>query len=68
MAAARMTAGSEDADPMAATNRESEDNPSIHASQAKGPDLHIHMSELDPLNDDIREGYVNDKVFKKVLE
>jgi len=26
------------------------------------------MSELDPLNDDIREGYVNDKVFKKVLE
>ncbi|KAF8219409.1 hypothetical protein L208DRAFT_1073115, partial [Tricholoma matsutake] len=47
---------------------QSQDDPSIYASQAKGPDLHIHMSELDPLNDDIRKGYVNDKHFKKVLE
>jgi hypothetical protein len=43
-------------------------DPTIFQSQAKGPDLHVHMSEQDTLNDDIRNGYVNDKLFQKVLE
>jgi hypothetical protein len=63
-----MTANSEEANPASSTDPQSEDNPSIYACQAKGPDLCIHMSEVDPLNHDIQKGYLNNKVFKKVLE
>ena len=63
-----MAANSEGTTPGPSTTPQSEENPSIYASQAKEPDLRIHMSELDPLNDDIRRGYQNDKVFKLVLE
>jgi hypothetical protein len=44
------------------------EDPTIFESLAKGPDLHVLMSEQDPLNDDIRRGYVNDKLFRKILE
>ncbi|KAF8218842.1 hypothetical protein L208DRAFT_1070635, partial [Tricholoma matsutake] len=68
VAAAIMTANAEEVTTTPSDTNQSQDDPSIYASQAKGPDLHIHMSELDPLNDNICKGYVNDKHFKKVLE
>ena len=66
--AARMTPNSEESTPCSSDGLQSGDNPSIYASQAKGPDLHIRMSEVEPLNDDIQDRYVINKVFKKVLE
>ena len=68
MAAARITENTKEDSGSSSRVDHSQDNPSIFASQAKGPDLHRHMSELDPLNDDIQKGYANDKVFKVVLE
>ncbi|KAF8235349.1 hypothetical protein L208DRAFT_1067584, partial [Tricholoma matsutake] len=63
---------------MAAASRDNEeevsaqdnpgDDPTIFESQAKGPDLHVHMSEQEPLNNNIQKGYVDDKLFKKILE
>jgi hypothetical protein len=53
IAAARMAANSEEVNPASSTNPKSEDNPLIYASQAKGPDLCIQMSVLDPLNNNI---------------
>ena len=44
-----------------------EDDPTILESQAKGPDLHVHMSEHDPLHEDISKGYSGDRMFKKIL-
>ncbi|KAF8222858.1 hypothetical protein L208DRAFT_1320105, partial [Tricholoma matsutake] len=63
-----MTANAEEVTTTPSDTNQSQDDPLIYVSQVKGPDLHIHMSELDPLNDDICKGYVNDKHFKKVLE
>ncbi|KAF8221662.1 hypothetical protein L208DRAFT_1063040, partial [Tricholoma matsutake] len=67
-AAAIMTANAEAVTTTPSDTNQSQDDPSIYASQAKGPDLHIDMSELDPLNDDICKGYVNNRHFKKILE
>jgi hypothetical protein len=44
------------------------DDPMVFESQARGPDLHVHMSEHEPLNDDIEKGYAHNKVFQKIFE
>jgi hypothetical protein len=44
------------------------DDPTVFESQARGPDLHVHMSEHEPLNNDIEKGYTHDKVFQKIFE
>ncbi|KAF8227296.1 hypothetical protein L208DRAFT_1213865, partial [Tricholoma matsutake] len=66
-AAALMTVNAKERNPLSSRNK-SKNDPLIHNSQAKGPDLHIHMSELDPLCDDIQKGYANNKFFKKLFE
>jgi hypothetical protein len=43
------------------------EDPMVYESQVQGPDLHVHMSEQDPLNDDICTGYINDQLFTKIL-
>jgi hypothetical protein len=68
MTAAKMAAASREDGVGSTTPDDPGEDPTIFLSQAKGPDLHVHMSEQDTLNDDIRDGYVNDKLFQKVLE
>jgi hypothetical protein len=63
---------------MAAGSREDEvesnalvnpgDDPTVFESQARGPDFHVHMSEHELLNNDIKKGYAHNKVFQKILE
>ena len=43
-------------------------DPTIFESQEKGPDLLVHMSEHNPLHEDISKGYADDKLFSKILE
>ncbi|KAF8227328.1 hypothetical protein L208DRAFT_1297577 [Tricholoma matsutake] len=66
--AANMAVASRDNEEEASAQDNPGDDPRIFKSQAKGPDLHVHMSEQEPLNDDIQNGYVNNKLFKKILE
>jgi hypothetical protein len=66
--AAKMAAASREDGAGSTTPNDPGEDPTIFLSQAKGPDLHVHMSEQDTLNDDIRDGYVNNKLFQKVLE
>ena len=63
-----MNAGTEGETSPSPSGNESRDDPSIFESQSKGRNLQEFMSERDPLNDDIRKGYIVDRVFKKILE
>jgi hypothetical protein len=63
-----MAAASREDGAGSATPDDPGEDPMIFRSQAKGPDLHVHMSEQDTLNNNIQDGYVNNKLFQKVLE
>jgi hypothetical protein len=63
-----MTATPNMAGDSSTTDRPVGEDLTIFESLAKGPDLRVLMSEQDPLNDDIRRGYVNDKLFRKILK
>jgi RNase H-like domain found in reverse transcriptase/Integrase zinc binding domain len=68
MIAANMAATAGEADTAVPAGGIMGDDPTIYESQVEGPDLHAHMSERDPLNDDVLTGYAQDKLFQKVLE
>ena len=63
-----MNAGTEGEASPAPSGNGSRDDPLIFESQSKGPNLQEFMSEWDPLNDNIRRGYIVNHVFKKILE
>jgi Integrase zinc binding domain len=63
-----MTATPDMAGDSSTTDRTVGEDPTIFESLAKGPDQRVLMSEQDPLNDDIRRGYVNDKLFRKIVK
>jgi hypothetical protein len=65
---ANMAAGSKEHEVESTALVNPGDDPTVFESQARGPDLHVHMSEHEPLNDDIENRYAHDKVFQKIFE